>query len=626
MASQPADASKLQEFRQRAEDAEQQIKVLKERLNVLESQLDAAEAKSNLQLGAPSSMNDDFQLNLRYLCDRAARVQPDSEIVTRIANGQYHRMTYLQAQQIGTRLASALNKLGIKIGDRVATFMWNNGRHMCLYYAVPSMGAVLHTLNIRLAKADLTYIINHAQDKVIFVDATILPLFEKGVDLDTLNKVAKVVVCGPNEQPANWTSSFAEKHADLVKQKFVDFDDFLKTGDDSYDWPELDERSGAALCYTSGTTGNAKGVMYSHRSCYLHALMMMSTDLLNISGADSVLPVVPMFHVLSWCTPFTAYCLGFKYVLYNCYRNPDEFLSMVGDESVTCFLGVPTVLNGIKLLLDNQETFDKYADSLKTWTRSCCGGSAPAPSMIKWYWDKLNVEVIHGWGMTELNPVGSIARRVSRRCDLTKTEEEKYQNQLPQGLIAPLVQAKIVRPDNYAEELKHDGEAMGELLVRGPCVCKKYYAVDAQHKFYNGWLLTGDIASINELNVLQLRDRSKDLIKSGGEWISSVALENEISGMDGVDKAAVIGVKHPKFQERPIVVIQMKDDIKDDESKRPSLQQVREFLLKTEKFAKFQLPDDVVFDDVPLTGTGKMNKRELREKLEKENYVLPDLK
>jgi len=348
---------------------------------------------------------------------------------------------------------------------------------------------------------------------------------------------------------------------------------------------------------------------------------------MNLSGADSVLPVVPMFHALAWCTPFSAFCLGYKYVLYNCHRKPVDFLDMVKDEGVNLLLGVPTILNGIKLMMQDKEIYDKYANAIKgVWTRAACGGSAPPPAMIKWYQDELNIEVIHGWGMTETNPVGSIARRVARRCDLNKNDEEKYQNQLPQGLICPLVEVKIVKPDNYAEELKFDGESMGELLIRGPTIAKRYYNIDAQHKFYNGWLLTGDIASIKEDYTLVLKDRSKDLIKSGGEWISSVALENEISGMDGIDKAAVIGVKHPKFQERPIVVIEMKDELKDDDDKKPSLEDVRQYLMKTEKFAKFQLPDDIVFDKIPLTGTGKMSKKDLREKLEKENYVLPELK
>merc|ERR1712154_586099 len=241
------------------------------------------------------------------------------------------------------------------------------------------------------------------------------------------------------------------------------------------------------------------------------------------------------------------------------------------------------------------------------------------------YWDVLNIEIIHGWGMTEMNPVGTISRRVARRIDLEKSDEEKYQNQIPQGLICPLIEMKIVKPDNYAQELKYDGVEMGELLVRGPTIAKRYYNVEAKHKFFNGWLLTGDIASIQSDYLLVLKDRSKDLIKSGGEWISSVALENEICAMPNVDKAAVIGCKHPKFEERPIAVIQMTEG-HDSEDQRPTLDQIKKFLMKTDKFSKFQMPDDVIFDKIPLTGTGKMSKKLYREKLEKEKYVLPDLR
>lgn len=496
--------------------------------------------------------------------------------------------------------------------------MWNNSRHMCLYYAVPSMGAVLHTLNIRLSKSELGFIINHAADRVLFVDASLLPLLEK-VDESVLGKLDKIIVCGDDEAPGGWESSLPNT---------IDFDEFIKLGDStlsSFEWPELDERSGAALCYTSGTTGNPKGVMYSHRSCTIHSLVLMGTDVMNLSGTDSVLPVVPMFHALCWCTPFSAFCLGFKYVLYNRFRAPTDFLDMVSEEGVTLLLGVPTILNTIKMAMEKPEVSAKYLPLLRgTWTRAVCGGTAPAPSMIAWYHQEMDIEVIHIWGMTECNPLGTISRRVARRSDLGKSEEDLHRNQLLQGLVVPMVEIKLVRADDYDAELPMDGDAMGELLIRGPTVCSNYYAIDAKHKFHGGWLLTGDIAVIHPDQSLELKDRSKDLIKSGGEWISSVFLENEIAAMKGVDKVAVVGVKHPKFQERPIVILQMKQG--DDGEEKPTLMQIKEHLMATEKVSKFQLPDDVIFDEIPLTGTGKISKKLCREKLEKNKYVLPELR
>jgi len=425
----------------------------------------------------------------------------------------------------------------------------------------------------------------------------------------------------------------------------MDFDEFLKLGDpklDEFVWPELDDRSGAALCYTSGTTGNPKGVMYSHRSCTLHSLMMMGTDIMTLSGADCVLPVVPMFHALCWCTPFAAFGLGFNYVLYHRFRAPTDFLEMVSDQKVTLLLGVPTILNSIKSAMNGDEAVaQRFGPKIKgTWTRAVSGGTAPSPSMIEWFHSTLGIEVIHIWGMTEINPLGTVARRVSRREDLSKSDDQLTQNQLIQGVVVPLVQLKVVSPDDHAKELPMDGEAMGELLVRGPFVCRRYYGVDERRKFFGDWLLTGDIASVHGDMRLQLKDRSKDLIKSGGEWISSVLLENEIAAMDGVGKVAVVAVKHPKFQERPVVVIEMEraqkgdgDDDGDDDQKqseeaapRPTLEQIRAHLMATGKVSKFQLPDDVIFESIPLTGTGKISKKALRSLLEEQNYILPKLR
>merc|ERR1719244_1750819 len=343
---------------------------------------------------------------------------------------------------------------------------------------------------------------------------------------------------------------------------------------------------------------------------------------MTLSGADCVLPVVPMFHALCWCTPFAAWALGFNYVLYHRFRVPTEFLEMVTDEKVTLLLGVPTILNSIKMAMGDKDVAERFGPKIKgTWTRAVSGGTAPSPSMIEWYHNNFGLEVIHIWGMTEINPLGTIARRVSRREDLLKSESELTQNQLIQGVVVPLVQLKVVSPDDHTKDLPADGKAVGELLARGPFVCSKYYAVSAPHKFHNGWLLTGDIASLHSDMRLQLKDRSKDLIKSGGEWISSVLLENEIAAMSGVGKVAVIAVKHPKFQERPVVVMEMEraqkggggGDQKEEVVERPTLEEVRKHLMATGKVSKFQLPDDVIFESIPLTGTGKISKKRSEE-------------
>lgn len=396
-----------------------------------------------------------------------------------------------------------------------------------------------------------------------------------------------------------------------------DFDDFFATGNESFEWPNLDERSGAALCYTSGTTGNPKGVMYSHRSCVLETLMCMGTDCMSISGKDCILPIVPMFHALSWCTPYSALCLGHKYILYNCFRAPMDILDMMFDHRVTLLLGVPFYLNQIKIALE--ENAVKYESMRGIWNRAVCGGSEPPASMIKWYWDEWNVEIIHGWGMTETNPVGSVSRRVCRRSDLNKSEDELWKNQIPQGLLCCLVDAKIVNCDNFDEQLEWNGESMGELLVRGPTICKKYFQIDAKEKFHDGWLITGDIATIDADSTLRLCDRSKDLIKSGGEWISSIALENCIMGMSYISKAAVVGVYDVKYGERPVVVLEMVDE----SDYRPTLEEINEHIVNDGGFAKFQKVDDVLFFDIPLTGTGKMSKKKVREKLKSEGYKLP---
>jgi len=557
-------------------------------------------------------MNDDYQLNLRKLYERGCRLQPDNEIVTQTDLG-CHRITYHKLQARSTRLASALSKLGISPGDTVSSFMWNNARHFMLYYALPAMGAVLQPMNIRLHPNELSYIIQHSQSRAIFVDADILPLLE-AVPPAAFATVKLVVVCGENMRSGGWRSKF--KNA-------VDFEQFEATGSPTMDWPDLDERSAMALCYTSGTTGNPKGVAYSHRSTYLMTMAAMGADSQGLKGYDCICPIVPMFHAVAWGYPFLAMTMGLKVLLLHNTKDWPFVLDLCLDEECNLIAGVPTVMQAFREALTANPS--KYAKLRGTLTRAICGGSAPPAELIEWYHHQWGIELIQAWGMTETNPVGTLARRVATRRDLdVKDPAELTRNQQTCGLPLPLVELKVVDPDDLDRERPHDGESSGELLAKGPWVTNRYFGGSGTDKFHDGWLLTGDIAAITEREQLVIKDRSKDMIKSGGEWISSVDMENLVVALPEVAMAAVVAVPHPKWAERPVVVCTLQSGGGDLKAMK---QKVLEHLVESGRFSKFQIPDDVLFwDEIPVTGTGKISKKMIREKLKKEGYVLPSIK
>ena len=537
-------------------------------------------------------------LLMSRILGRGAVLDPDIEVVTQQADGT-HRQTLKQTWDRANRVAHALENHGIEVGDRIGSFMWNNYYHLELYQGVPSMGAVLHTLNIRLSPADLEYIINHANDRVIFADEDLLPLLEPL--WDKIPCVELLVICRHGE---GGESTFKNQ---------IDYDDFIKDQPTEYDWPEIDENAPMGLCYTSGTTGKPKGVMYTNRSTYLHTLTESLTDSMGLSSLDSLLGIVPMFHAMGWGLPFAASMLGCKQVMPHRFMLPDVFLKLMQEEGVTVSAGVPTIWQGVRATLEADP--DKY--DLSILSRMTCGGSAPPLEMMRWYWDKFNVEMIQGWGMTETNPLGTLSRKVSKRSQIGMSEDEQFENVAKAGLAMAGLEIEIF--DEEWNRLPHDGEAVGELCIKGAWIASEYFNDPQPDKFHDGWLVTGDVAKIDPEQYIIISDRSKDLIKSGGEWISSVDLENHIVAMPGVAQAAVVAQPHPKWDERPVALVVM------NEGSELNADAVIEHCSSI--FAKWQLPDEVVeTDNIPLTSTGKIDKKAIRARLDDESYQLPDLR
>ena len=479
------------------------------------------------------------------------------------------------------QLANALVELGVKPGDRVASFGWNSHRHLELYYAVPMIGAVLHTVNIRLFPEQVCWVLQHAGDKLVFVDGSLAPAVARALAVRDPGPM-EFVVMGPSA-------------VELPGAR--DYETLLAGQPETFDWPDLDERTAAILCYTSATTGDPKGVLFTHRSTVLHAFAAAMADALGITQRDVVLPVVPQFHVNAWGVPFLAPMLGAKLVMPGSGMDPASLIDMVEREGVTISLGVPTVWLAVR-----DELVRRNA-TLPTLKALVIGGSAVPPSL----YDDLEARgtrVVHAWGMTEMSPIGTAAAMHSELEDATP--ETRRASLLKQGRFTPLVAWKVL--DDDGNPVPRDGVTAGALWVRGPAVTASYFRVDGElPSFKDGYFHTGDVCTIDALGYLQLVDRSKDLVKSGGEWISSVDLENELMGHPAVREAAVIGLPHEKWIERPVAVVALREGQTVDE---PSLQ-----AWIGERVAKWQIPDRVVFvDAIPRTGVGKFLKRELRER------------
>ena len=539
-------------------------------------------------------------LLMSNILDRGAKVAPNEEIVTLTENG-VRRQTYKETRDRSHQLAHALAGAGIKIGDRVGTFMWNGSRHLEAYHACAGMGAVLHTLNVRLSEKDLEYIINHAEDQIIIADADVLPLLEnlKG----KIPTVRKIVVA-TEEGFEGWATELPDP---------VDYEAFIAGQPTEYEWPQIDENSPMGLCYTSGTTGNPKGVEYEHRSQYLHTLTQCMTDSMGLSGADTVCGIVPMFHAMGWGIPWSALMLGCKQVMPHRFMDPARLIELMSSEKVTLSAGVPTIWQGVKGLYEaNPSAYD-----LSSLSRLTCGGSSPPPSLIRWFWDELDVEMIQGWGMTETSPLATLSRRVMKRSQLSLSEDEQFENVAKAGQLMPGLELDIF--DEEFNRLPHDGETVGEILVRGPWICSENFNNPQPDKFHDGWLITGDVGKIDPEEYLIIADRSKDLVKSGGEWISSVDLENHIVGVDGVAQACVVAQPHPKWDERPVALVIL------EAGKEVAQQTILQHCETA--FAKWQLPDEILFvDTIPLTSTGKMDKKVVRADLESKGYQLPSLR
>jgi fatty-acyl-CoA synthase len=518
-------------------------------------------------------------LTISAMMERAEMFFPKKEIVSRTQTGTT-RLTYKELGQRTRRLASALVKLGVNRGDKVGTFAWNHHRHLESYFAIPGMGGVLHTINIRLAPNHISYIINHAEDKVLLIDEDLLPIIEKVKD-ELSSVQAYIIMTDQDTLPKTGL------------EPVYHYEKLLKEGDPTFSFiKDIDENAQAGMCYTSATTGNPKGVVYTHRSTVLHTMALGLTDSAAVSENDTVLPVVPMFHANAWGLPFASVWFGSKLVLPGPMFTPKLLLELIQEERVTLTAGVPTIWLGV---LKELESSSYNTSSLRA---ILCGGSVAPKAMIAAFEQKYNIPFMHAYGMTETSPLVTLARLKSYEIKLDANEQLKIRAK--QGYLVPGVEMKIV---GKTGDIKWDGQEMGELLMRGPWIASEYYrdkrTVDA---FRDGWLYTGDVVTVDEEGCIKIVDRTKDVIKSGGEWISSVDLENALMAHEAIFEAAVVAVPHPEWQERPVACIVLK------ENATVTKDELYEFLKP--QFAKWWLPDDILFlDEIPKTSVGKFLKQ-----------------
>jgi fatty-acyl-CoA synthase len=530
----------------------------------------------------------DHPLLISSIFEHAVNGYGTQDIVSNTIEGGIHKYNYSQWGLRTKKLANSFKSLNLSQGDKVGTLAWNGYRHLEIYYAASSSGLICHTINPRLHPDQIAYIVNHAEDKVLCVDLNILPLVEKA---SAHFKTVKTLIVMTD----NSNMIIPQIHKDI---KVVCYEDFIKEQSTEFQWPELDEKTASSLCYTSGTTGNPKGVLYSHRSTVLHAYGMNLKDVVPYGVKDVVLPVVPMFHVNAWGTPYAAPMCGSKLVFPGMKLDGESITDLMNNEKVTVSLGVPTIW--LALLNYLRESGKK----LETVKRLIIGGSSCPRILFEGFEEEFGVEVIHAWGMTEMSPLGTV--NMPSLEDTPKNKKEYYDNKMPQGRTIFGHQMKLV--DDGGKSLPEDGETQGRLLSRGFWVLKEYYKDDSQNDRFldDGWFDTGDVAKIDHNGFMTITDRTKDIIKSGGEWISSIDLENICVGHPEVANAAVISVPHEKWEERPIVIVQPMA------GKSPSKDEILK--MYEGKIAKWMIPDDVIFtDNIPLGATGKILKNKLRE-------------
>jgi fatty-acyl-CoA synthase len=539
-------------------------------------------------LGLMQSQN----LSIASLIEFAEKHHADAEIISRRIEGDIHRSNWANIAMRSRQVANAIDDWKVSHGARIATLAWNGYRHLEIYFGVSGSGRVLHTLNPRLHPEQIAWIVNHAEDHVLCFDMTFLPIVQK-IHAECPTVKHWVAFCDADKLPA-----------DTGIPNLVSYESWIQPQANTYAWPDLDENTASCMCYTSGTTGNPKAALYSHRSTLLHAYACALPDVMCLSARDSVLPVVPMFHVNAWGIPYSAAMVGCKLVFPGAALDGKSVYELLETEQVTLAAGVPTVW---QMLLGHLKSGGLRFTHLK---RTVIGGSACPPAMIQAFNDDYGVEVLHAWGMTELSPLGTMCTLKNKHLALPKDQQMKIR--LKQGRAIFGVDFKIV--DEHGVAQPHDGKTYGDLLVKGPWVVREYYKQEGGSPLVDGWFPTGDVATVDPEGFMQITDRSKDVIKSGGEWISSIDVENIAMAHPSVAMAACIGMAHPKWDERPIVVV----------VKRPDALLEKADLLKfyDGKIAKWQIPDDVVFvDAIPLGATGKMLKTRLREQLV--DYKLP---